>query len=245
MAKWSIGCSGFHYKHWREIFYPASVPVRKWFDYYSERFKTLELNVTFYKFPRLENLQKWYEQSPGEFSFSVKVPKAITHYKQFNDTERMLGDFYGTVAEGLREKVGCVLFQIPPRLGYKEERLQKMIESIDPAFINVFEFRHESWWNAEVYSTLAKHNITFCGMSHPMLPDEVVQNTPTVYYRFHGVPELYKSSYDLETLQRIADQVENTKNTKRAFIYFNNDIDGSAVINAQEMDAYCSLYKRK
>src|SRR5215210_5140175 len=100
MTAW-IGCSGFHYKHWMEVFYPKKLPQRKWFDFYSEHFNTLELNVTFYRFPRLENLESWYKRSTDAFRFSVKAPKAITHFKQFKDTERMCSDFYATTREGL------------------------------------------------------------------------------------------------------------------------------------------------
>jgi uncharacterized protein YecE (DUF72 family) len=97
MVKHWVGCSGFHYKHWIDIFYPKGLPQRKWFEYYNQYFNTLELNVTFYRFPQLSFLESWYNRSPDDFCFSVKAPKAITHFKQFNDTQRMVDDFYGTV----------------------------------------------------------------------------------------------------------------------------------------------------
>ncbi|HEX8461264.1 MAG TPA: DUF72 domain-containing protein [Segetibacter sp.] len=244
MANWSIGCSGFHYKHWKGLFYPEKLAQSKWFDYYNNRFKTLELNVTFYRFPRLSDLENWYNKSPELFSFSTKAPKAITHYKQFIGTEQMMSDFYGTTREGLKDKLGCILFQMPPRMAYRQEKLERIIGSMNPSFTNVLEFRHESWWNAEVYNRLSQNNITFCGMSHPQLPDEIVQNTKTIYYRFHGVPNLYQSKYNLETLQKFADEIENTPTIKEAFIYFNNDIDGSAITNAIELNNYISNYKK-
>jgi uncharacterized protein YecE (DUF72 family) len=238
MAKWWIGCSGFHYKHWKGIFYPDKLAQSKWFDHYHNHFKTLELNVTFYRFPRLPYLEEWYRKSPDLFKFSVKAPRAITHYKKFVDAQKYLQDFYGTSREGLKEKLGCILFQMPERMVYKEQKLEQIIESLDPAFTNVLEFRNASWWNQEVYNKLAAHNITFCGMSHPRLPDDVIQNTSTLYFRFHGVPHLYKSKYDISTLERISDEIENNEAIKQAFIYFNNDIDGSAITNAFEMEAY-------
>jgi uncharacterized protein YecE (DUF72 family) len=243
MAKWWIGCSGFHYKHWKGIFYPDKLAQSKWFDYYNNHFKTLELNVTFYRFPRLSFLETWYTKSPAVFSFSVKVPRAITHYKQFNNTKQMLDDFYGTTREGLKEKLGCILFQMPGRMAFKEEKLDQIIESLDPAFTNVLEFRNESWWTAHVYNKLAENNITFCSMSHPSLPEAVVQNTKTVYFRFHGVPNLYSSKYDITILKKISDEIETNSSTKEAFIYFNNDIGGAAIINAIEMEEYVRKYK--
>ena len=242
MAKWWIGCSGFHYKHWKGSFYPEKLAQSKWFDFYNNRFKTLELNVTFYRFPRLHILEDWYNKSPEDFSFSVKVYKGITHYKQFIDTKRMIDDFYGIAKEGLKEKMGPVLFQIPPRIKYKEEKLQQILDQMDPNFTNVLEFRNETWWNAEVYNKLSSQNITFCGMSHPDLPDEVVQNSNTIYYRFHGVPQLYQSKYEKETLQKVSDEIESNATIKTAFIYFNNDIDASAITNANDMQNYVKSF---
>ena len=245
MVKWWVGCSGFHYKHWKEIFYPAGLPQNKWFDFYCQHFNTLELNVTFYRFPQLSFLETWHKKSPNKFKFSVKAPRAITHYKKFSATEDLLADFYGTIKEGLQNKLGCVLFQLPPRTSYTEERLNKILDSLDPSFANVLEFRHPSWWNAEIYNKLAKRKISFCGMSHPSLPDEIIQNTKVLYYRFHGVPELYKSKYDITVLQRFVDEVETSGKTKQAYIYFNNDIGGSAIANAKEMQSYCEQQKHK
>src|SRR3982750_2937983 len=119
--KWWIGCSGFHYKHWKDIFYPQGLPQTKWFEFYCQHFNTLELNVTFYRFPRLSFLETWYKKSPKEFRFSVKAPRLITHFKQFHDSERFISDFYNVVKEGLKDKLGCTLFQLPPRSAYKEE----------------------------------------------------------------------------------------------------------------------------
>jgi uncharacterized protein YecE (DUF72 family) len=243
MKNWSIGCSGFHYKHWKGIFYPEKLAQSKWFDHYNNRFKTLELNVTFYRFPRLSFLETWYNSSPEAFSFSVKAPRAITHYKKFVDSRQMISDFYGTTREGLKDKLGCVLFQMPSKMAYRDEKLEQIIDNLDPEFKNVLEFRNASWWNAEVYNKLAEHNITFCGMSHPDLPEEVIQNTRTVYFRFHGIPELYKSKYSIKILQQVSDEIKNNQVTQEAFIYFNNDIDGSAITNAFEMAEYISHYK--
>ena len=239
MVKWWIGCSGFHYKHWKEIFYPHGMAQTKWFVYYCEHFKTLELNVTFYRFPQLAFLESWYKRSPEDFSFSVKAPRGITHYKQFHNAGELITQFYNVVQEGLKEKLGCILFQLPPRAAYTEERLDRIINSLDPAYNNVLEFRHPTWWNAGVYNRLAKQKISFCGMSHPALPDDIIQNTKILYYRLHGTPELYKSPYTISQLEKIADEIASSGKTKKAYIYFNNDIGGSAIKNAKEMTAYC------
>ena len=232
---WHIGCSGFHYKHWRGTFYPEKLGMTKWFDYYCRHFSTLELNVTFYRFPQLSFLQNWYEKSPQEFRFAVKAPRAITHYKKFNDTVDLLSSFYDTIGEGLQEKLGPVLFQIPPSYNYTEEKLDKILKALNPAFSNVLEPRHVSWWQDDIYQKLAQHNITFCGMSHPTLPDDVIQNTPVIYYRFHGVPELYRSRYSTAYLQKVVDAVKANPKAKQGWFYFNNDVETHAIDNAKEM----------
>jgi uncharacterized protein YecE (DUF72 family) len=235
MIKWHIGCSGFHYKHWKEIFYPKDVPQRLWFEYYCQHFNTLELNATFYRFPRLPMMINWYKKSPDTFLFSVKAPRAITQYKKLNDCEKFLSDFYHTIEEGLKEKAGCVLFQFPQNYHYTEEHLEKIISNLNPQFPNVVEFRHSSWWNEEVYTILAKNKISFSGMSHPSLPDTIVQNTGLLYFRMHGVPQLYQSPYTLPDLKKMVKKIGSSKIVQSAFIYFNNDIGGNAIKNAKEM----------
>jgi uncharacterized protein YecE (DUF72 family) len=178
MTKWWIGCSGFHYKHWKEVFYPSGLAQNKWFDYYCKHFNTLELNVTFYRFPRLKNLEEWYNKSPEDFVFSVKAPRAITHFKKFVETEKMISDFYATIKEGLHNKLGVALFQLPPNYSYTEERLDRILNNLDPDINNVLEFRHTSWWNINVYQKLAKHKISFSGMSHPLIPEDIIE----IYY---------------------------------------------------------------
>jgi uncharacterized protein YecE (DUF72 family) len=233
--EWHIGCSGFHYKDWKGRFYPDGLPQRKWFDYYCQHFKTLELNVTFYRFPQLSFLQNWYGKSPADFRFAVKAPRAITHYKKFNDTTELITSFYDTINQGLQEKLGPVLFQLPPSFTYDEEKLDRIINSLNPSFKNVLELRHVSWWNESVYQKLAKHNITFCGMSHPILPDDVIQNTPVVYYRFHGVPVLYRSPYSRDFLKKIINTVKQNPEVREGWFYFNNDFDAVGVGNANDM----------
>ncbi len=232
---WHIGCSGFHYKDWKGTFYPEGLPQKKWFDYYCEHFKTLELNVSFYRFPQLSFLRNWYHKAPADFRFSVKAPKAITHFKQFHDSARMISDFYETINDGLREKLGPVLFQMPPKFSYDEERLERIIKNLNPSFNNVAELRHVSWWREDVYQALAENNITFCGHSYPGLPGDVIENTPSVYYRFHGVPKLYRSRYSIEFLQNVVNAVKENPQIKQGWFYFNNAYDAIGVINAKEL----------
>lgn len=209
------------------------MPQRKWFDYYCTRFNTLELNVTFYRFPQLAFLESWYGQSPDEFNFAVKAPRLITHYRQFTDVKPLLLDFYSVIKEGLKEKLGPVLFQFHQRLTYSEQKLHEILEQLDPECTNVLEFRDESWWREDVYRALAAKRVIFCSMSHPKLPDEVIANTAIAYYRFHGAPILYKSKYDEQFLDDITQDIIDQPKVKEAYLYFNNTAQGAAIYNAQ------------
>jgi uncharacterized protein YecE (DUF72 family) len=240
-----IGCSGFSFRDWKGVFYPADLPPRKWFAYYCTQFNTLELNATFYRMPPLKSFETWYEQSPPDFCFAVKAPRQVTHYKKFNaEAQPILADFYGTVREGLRDKLGPVLFQLPPKAAYSDELAQRLIDSLDPSFTNVAEFRHPSWWEAEPQRQLTRHGISFVGQSYPPpleLPDDVIANTPTLYYRLHGVPELYKSSYSPAFLAHLASEVKAAQHVKQAYLFFNNGIGGVGALDAQHLQTLLSF----
>lgn len=238
--EWNIGCSGYHHPDWRRIFYPEDINQRKWFEYYCTHFNTLEMNVTYYRFPRVESLKRWYDRSPRGFSFTVKAPRLVTHNKKFRNAQRLLHDFNETVREGLEDKLGCVLFQFPSTFHFEEDKLARVVEMLDPSVRSVVEFRHPSWWNPAVYEMLKQANIAFCGMSHPELPDRAVATTDTLYYRFQGVPHLYNSRYDIRTLERVAQEMFDS-HARRAYVYFNNTTDGHAIFNAKQLQEICEL----
>ncbi|MES2622533.1 MAG: DUF72 domain-containing protein, partial [Bacteroidota bacterium] len=201
--QFNIGCSGFYNRHWKGIFYPEKLPQSKWLNFYSEHFNTLELNSTFYRFPTSKMLQAWYKKSPEGFVFSVKAPKLITHMKKFTECERLMDDFYTACEEGLENKLACTLFQLPPSIIYSEEKLNQILHLLKPAFKNIIEFRHKSWWSKKVYDRLAEQGITFCTVSHPTLPETIIANTSTAYIRLHGTPRMFYSDYSTEQLNQL------------------------------------------
>ncbi|WP_343524430.1 DUF72 domain-containing protein [Pedobacter sp.] len=232
--KWRIGCSGFYYRDWKEVFYPKGVPQKDWFKYYCRHFNTIEINSTFYKMPTQKSFNKWYDESPDDFLFTIKAPRLISHYKQLNDCKQLISDFYEAIQLGLKEKLGCVLFQFPPKFDYNERRLKLLIDQLNPGLKNIVEFRHLSWFNEETHKELAKNKITFSGESYPSeLPDTVIQNTGTVYYRFHGKPVLYKSEYDISVLKDFKNQIKD--NASEVFVYFNNTWGVAALHNAKQL----------
>ncbi|MBF4515476.1 DUF72 domain-containing protein [Flavobacterium sp. ANB] len=228
-----IGCSSYNNRFWKGIFYPENVPTSKWFDYYCQHFDTYEMNGTFYKAPTIRVMENWYNKVPNHFVFSVKAPKEITHIKKFIDCENQLSEFYGVSKMGLKEKLGPILFQFPPSYDFTTERLHNIINNLDKSFQNVIEFRHKSWWNQDVWNAFLQNNITFCSVSYPGLPEDILTEFPIVYIRLHGNRKLFYSSYSSEELESIKKKIAN----KSGFIYFNNTASEAGILNALEFNA--------
>lgn len=182
----NIGCSSFYNTYWKGLFYPIDMPRSQWFDFYCSYFNTYEINATFYKFPTLRVMQNWYNKAPEGFLYSVKVPKQITHIKKLADCKDDIAGFYTNCIEGLKEKLGCILFQLPPSFKYTADNLELVLQSVNTEFNNVIEFRNISWFIQDVYDALKKHNITFCSVGHPTLPHTVIHTTSLLYIRLHG-----------------------------------------------------------
>src|SRR5690606_7984651 len=149
-------------------------------------------------------------------------------------------DFYRVATDGLGRKLGCVLFQFPADYTFREDRLLRITGLLDSSVTNVLEFRHASWWNDTVFETLKRANVSFCGMSHPSLPDEVMATTDTIYYRFHGVPHLYQSRYETAKLEQVVQDIQR-QGGRRAFVFFNNTAEGHAITNAKQLQEICEF----
>lgn len=228
-----IGCSSFYNWSWKKIFYPEDIPGSKWFEYYCSHFDTFEINSTFYKFPTAKVMENWYNRTPEGFVFSVKIPKEITHQKKLIDSQDLITKFYSICKNGLKQKLGPILFQFPPSYQYDSEKLQFIIRQLNLEFENIIEFRHPSWWIAEVWEELAKNNISFCSVSHPKLPEILVTIAPIIYVRLHGRPKMFYSSYTNEDLSTKIDLISQS-NKPKAYLYFNNTASSSGILNALE-----------
>ena len=229
-----IGTSAFNNGYWKGIFYPGDLPRSKWFDYYCTQFETYELNATFYRFPTVKSLKSWYDKTPGNFVFSVKAHKSITHFKKFKDCHEEVSEFYAIAKEGLREKLACVLFQLPPSFDYSPEKLELILGYMNADFKNVIEFRHHSWWQFEVFDRLAKAGIVFCNVSYPKLPSDFVKTESYGYIRLHGVPKLFYSQYTPDEIETLYQEILK-KDWQDVFVYFNNTASTAGILNAVEL----------
>lgn len=227
----NIGCSGWFYWHLKGSFYPTQMPTSEWFAHYADHFSTVELNAPFYTWPTLATVESWSRQAgEREMVYTVKVSELITHIKKFEGTETLIKDF-GLIADLLGPRMGCFLFQLPPSVHYSPALLQTILGQLDPARRNVVEFRHESWWNEEVYTAFRQAGAVFCSCSGPKLPDILVKTADDIYVRFHGVERWYRHDYSHDELLVWAHRIR-AAGAKRVWVYFNNDFDGYAIKNA-------------
>ncbi len=227
-----VGCSGWFYWHWREIFYPAALPTNQWFPHYARRFQTVELNAPFYSWPTVGAVQAWIRQAGRrKFVYTVKASELITHIKRFSHTRTLIRDF-GHIADLLGPRMGCFLFQLPPSFHYSRARLDRIVAQLDPRRRNVVEFRHRSWWNDRVFEAFRASGIIFCSCSGPRLPDELVTTADDIYIRFHGLKQWYRHDYTPAQLAVWVDRIP-ASGAKRIWAYFNNDRNGFAIKNAR------------
>ncbi len=226
-----IGCSGFYNNDWKGSLYPEDAKSKDFLTLYSQQFNSVEINSTFYRKPTAKTLQKWFGETPDDFKFFIKIPKTISHEKRLENCKDEITIFCNYIKTHLEEKLAGFLYQFPPSFKNSDENLKRIFENIDLQFFNVIEFRHESWWNEEIFKILEQKNITFSGVSFPgNLPEDVIINSKNaVYYRLHGKPILYKSEYSEEFLNDLAAKIKHSN--LKSYIFFNNTWGTAAIKN--------------
>lgn len=232
MTSYLIGTSGFVYKHWRGKFYPPDLPQSKWLGFYAQCFATVELNNTFYRLPSEASFRRWRETPPPRFLYAVKASRFITHIKRLHNVEEPLETFLSRACL-LEEKLGPLLYQLPPSIHRDDTRLEAFLKLLPQELSHVFEFRHESWCDEGVFDLLQRYNVGFCIYDMPGFTTPVVATTDFAYIRFHGSTWMYGSCYSDEELATWAERIANLgKGLRTVYIYFNNDAEGFATRNA-------------
>lgn len=223
-----VGTSGYVYDHWKGAFYPEDLPRREWFRFYAGRFRTVEINNTFYRLPDASTVRRWLEDAPEGFLYAFKASRYITHRKRL-----LPGGSYKHPVENLLDalaplgsRLGPVLFQLPPNMARDDGRLRAFLKRLPPREVRyVFEFRHPSWYADEVYDLLGEHGVAFCVHDWPDAPTPPdVVTADVAYVRFHGPERAYAGRYGYHRLTPWKERVARWRREGReVFCYFNND----------------------
>lgn len=226
-----IGTSGWNYNHWHENFYPSDQPKSKWLEYYCQYFNTVEVNATFYRLPKAETFEKWHKRTPANFLWAVKASRYLTHIRRLKEPKEPLDRFY-QATKHLREKLGPLLFQLPPNMHFDEELLCEFCQALEPTQRHTLEVRHASWIDDRLFSMLQRYHIAFCiSDTAGRFPYHEAVTADFIYIRLHGSKQLYASDYSEEELQTWSDKIR--KWNKDTYVYFDNDFNGYAPKNAK------------
>ena len=236
-----IGTSGWLYKHWVGRFYPLKSKPAEQFDFYCKHFDTVEVNNSFYKLPPPETFTNWYDRSPANFLYAVKANRFITHMRKLTQPEEPIIRLFTSVTP-LKEKLGPILFQLPPKWKINVDRLKEFLDVLPPEVRYAFEFRNHSWYHEDIYQLLNKHNSAICiyELEQHLSPLKVTADF--VYLRLHGPTQFkYAGSYNDETLKHWAEQCLEWRELKKdVYVYFDNDQDAFAVFNALRLKEFIS-----
>jgi len=219
MNSW-IGTSGFQYPEWKGHFYPEKLPAAKMLPFYAERFQTTEINYTFRRIPSGKTIENWSELTPARFAFSLKAPQRVTHFAKLQNCGDTLNYFFGAI-QGLEDKLGPILFQLPPFFRKDAGILAAFLEELPDGLRAAFEFRHKSWFDDEIFTRLRMHNAALCIAESAGLSTPIEATANFGYLRLrredYGPDDIARWS---ETLRSHASQWSDT------FVYFKHEEQG-------------------
>lgn len=220
-----VGTSGWQYKHWRDRFYPKGLAASHWLEHYASRFRTVEVNASFYRLPKRETVERWARTVPDGFVITFKASRYLTHIRRLRDAAEPL-ERMRDVLSGAGPKLGPVLFQLPPNLEADLPRLEAFLEILPRSMRSAFEFRHASWFTRDVFDALDARRAALVQADRPGVQVRVPTVGGWAYLRFHqgrrAVP-----GYARARLRAYADAIA-AASADDVFAYFNNDTGGAA-----------------
>lgn len=213
-----VGTSGYNYPEWRGTFYPEKFSTSKMLAFYAERFPTVEINYTFYRMPTGKLLQGWADGTPERFTFTLKAPRRLTHDAKLQRCEDTLKAFW-EAAQTLGPKLGVLLFQLPPNFKKNADVLRAFVELLPDGTRAAFEFRHDSWFDAETYDVLRGRNVALC------IADSEKMSTPLETTADYGYFRLRDEGYQAADIARWASTIR-AQPVNDAFVYFKHEEQG-------------------
>lgn len=223
------GTSGWAYPSWKPDFYPQELPQSRFLSYYSEQLNTVEVNYTFRHRLLPSTAEKWLKTTPDKFRFSFKAHQAITHFRRLRDTDEPLVTFLESILPFSKaNRLGALLFQLPPNMVCDREALSEFLEKLPPSFPCAFEFRHESWLVEEVFATMRGHNVALCvTRGREELPIPSIQTADFLYYRLRGEFDAYQPQILLKELSGYE--------AKTSFVYFKHEETAAGATRARQL----------
>jgi len=223
MEELFVGTSGWVYKGWAESFYPAGLPAKEQFAFYSTQFRTVEINNTFYRLPTEKAVRTWRERAPEGFIYAVKGSRFITHMKKLNVEPKSIAIFFERVTP-LEERLGPILWQLPPHLHKNAALLEKFLRQLPRDFRYAMEFRHPSWMDEEVFALLRRFHVAHVSLSSKAMPMNLSVTSDFIYLRFHGLEGGAAHDYTTAELKPWAHHCRWALQEKLGvYAYFNND----------------------
>jgi uncharacterized protein YecE (DUF72 family) len=215
-----IGTSGYNYPEWKGSFYPAEFAAAKMLPYYAARFPTVEINYTFYRMPNEKIVTGWAAQTPSPYKLTLKAPRRITHDSRLKNCGAAVSAFC-QVAGALGDKLGALLFQLPPNLKKDLATFDAFLAELPPKVCAAFEFRHPSWLDEEIFSRLAARNLALCVADSEKLSTPVRVTADYAYFR------LRDEGYTPDDIKRWADTIAaETESARDVFVYFKHEEEG-------------------
>jgi uncharacterized protein YecE (DUF72 family) len=214
-----VGTSGYSYKEWKGTFYPEDLPDKQMLRFYGERFRSVEINNTFYRMPKESVLEAWAAEVPADFKFVLKASQRITHMQRLKDAGDSVG-YLLRVARTLRERLGPLLFQLPPFLQKDAARLREFLGLLPPDHRAAFEFRHQSWFDEEIFDLLRAHRAALC-----IAEAENDLEIPFVSTADWGYLRLRRPDYGDAELTTWGQRVRQ-QDWREAFVFFKHEDEG-------------------
>ena len=241
MSELRVGCSGWLYRHWRGDFYPRGLRQKDELAFYADRFDTAEINSSFYRMPAETAVAGWRERTPPGFVFAWKASRYLTHLKRLIEPREPVEFMFGR-AEGLGEKLGPVLYQLPPSMQINLDRLAGLLAVVPKGRRHALEFRHPSWYEPAVFDLLREHDASLVISDHHHAPAPWVSTASWVYVRGHGPGGRYWGDYPEDELQTWAQHIRAWRfEDKDVYAYFDTDIGGAAPRDAQRLKRLFNL----
>jgi uncharacterized protein YecE (DUF72 family) len=223
-----VGTSGYAYKEWKGKFYPEKLPANQMLRYYGEHFGSVEINATFYSMPKAAGLEKWAAEVPAEFQFVLKAPQKITHMQRLKDAGDNVS-YFVEVASVLKERLGPLLFQLPPNMKKDTARLTEFLKLLPAKRRVAFEFRHASWFDEEIFRALRDRNVALCVAD---ADDEL--EVPFVKTADWGYLRLRRPEYSDADLKAWLTKVRQNE-WQDAYIFFRHEDEGTGPRFAQKL----------